>query len=462
PGDGRGPVRRCGFGRGCGTCPSPRGAASSRPPPPTDIFGCGSTPARRVTSITSCSRPAIASTSPVTRSSRRRRSRRSVAWTDTRCSTAACSRPLRACISWARRRPTRSGRWSASWPGPNSRHARSRGPSPGGPARPRSRRSRSAAPNGRDEGRPVSRARGALVIGGDYKSLGIVRSLGRRGVRVRVLRDDHLLASASRYAERSYRWRGAQEQERVGYLLDLARTDDLDGWALFPGDEEPAAMIARNRDALVARYRLSVLAPWETLRWAHDKRLTYRLAGELGIDHPRTWYPRGREDVLAFDGLFPAILKPAYRPELNRFTLAKAWLAEDARALADRYDEACANIDPSLVMIQERIPGGGECQFSFAALCRDGRPLASVVAHGGACSGFVRSPTCPKRPRRSAPDASRCRATSRRSAVPSSSRSSPRTIRCRRSSSSPLPRTSRGSVAQARAGRGRSGSGRRG
>ena len=79
--------------------------------------------------------------------------------------------------------------------------------------------------------------------------------------------------------------------------------------------------------------------------------------------------------VLAFDGLFPAILKPAYRPELNRFTLAKAWLAEDARALADRYDEACANIDPSLVMIQERIPGGGECQFSFAALCRDGRPL---------------------------------------------------------------------------------------
>jgi len=226
----------------------------------------------------------------------------------------------------------------------------------------------------------VSRARGALVIGGDYKSLGIVRSLGRRGVRVRVLRDDHLLASASRYAERSYRWRGAQEQERVGYLLDLARTDDLDGWALFPGDEEPAAMIARNRDALVARYRLSVLAPWETLRWAHDKRLTYRLAGDLGIDHPRTWYPRGREDVLAFDGLFPAILKPAYRPELNRFTLAKAWLAEDARALADRYDEACANIDPSLVMIQERIPGGGECQFSFAALCRDGRPLASVVA----------------------------------------------------------------------------------
>ena len=31
-------------------------------------------------------------------------------------------------------------------------------------------------------------------------------------------------------------------------------------------------------------------------------------------------------------------------------------------------------------MVQELIPGGGEAQFSYAALCGDGRPLASVTA----------------------------------------------------------------------------------
>ena len=31
-------------------------------------------------------------------------------------------------------------------------------------------------------------------------------------------------------------------------------------------------------------------------------------------------------------------------------------------------------------MVQEFIPGGGGCQFSFAALCSEGQPLASIVA----------------------------------------------------------------------------------
>jgi len=221
---------------------------------------------------------------------------------------------------------------------------------------------------------------GALVIGGDYKSLGVVRSLGRHGIRVWVLRDDHLLASWSRYVDRSFGWPATSEPERVEYLLDLCRTHRLDGWALVPADEEPAALLARNRDALAARFRVTVLAPWERLRWAYDKRLTYRLAAECGVGHPRTWYPRGRDDVLAFEGSYPAVLKPAYRPELNRFTLSKAWPAGDRQTLIARYDEASALIDPELIMIQELVPGGGECQFSFAALCQDGRPLASLVA----------------------------------------------------------------------------------
>jgi predicted ATP-grasp superfamily ATP-dependent carboligase len=223
-------------------------------------------------------------------------------------------------------------------------------------------------------------ATGALVIGGDYKSLGIVRSLGRHGIRVWLLTDEHLLAATSRYVERSFPWPMAREPEQVEYLLELARTHGLDGWALFPNGDESAALLARNREALAERYRLTIQVPWETLRWAYDKRLTYRLAADLGVDHPRTCYPRDRNDVLAYAGGFPAILKPATRVEMNRFTVAKAWRVEDPTTLVARYDEAAGLIDPSLIMIQELIPGGGERQLSFAALCRDGTPLASVTA----------------------------------------------------------------------------------
>jgi len=225
----------------------------------------------------------------------------------------------------------------------------------------------------------MPRGPGALVLGGDYKSLGIVRSLGRQGISVWVMCDDHVLAGLSRYCERRLVWPALSEREQVAMLLDLARDEGLDGWTLFPDGDETAALIARNREALAQRYRSSV-TDWATLRWAYDKRLTYELAARIGVDHPHTRYPRGRSDVLAFDGTYPAILKPAIRPVLNRFTIAKAWRADDAARLASRYEDARTLIDPSLIMVQSLVEGDGASQYSFAALCRAGTPIAYLTA----------------------------------------------------------------------------------
>ena len=166
-------------------------------------------------------------------------------------------------------------------------------------------------------------AAGAIVIGSDYRALGVVRSLGRHGIPVLVLRDDHILANWSRYCRGSFPWPRAGHAGLARYLLDLARDHGLQGWALYPTEDETAAVLARNSEALSERYRVTT-PQWDVLRWAYDKRLTYRLAAEVGVDHPRTLYPKNREDVLGFDGRFPAILKPAIRAELNRFTMSKA------------------------------------------------------------------------------------------------------------------------------------------
>jgi D-aspartate ligase len=65
---------------------------------------------------------------------------------------------------------------------------------------------------------------------------------------------------------------------------------------------------------------------------------------------------------------------------LNRFTAAKAWRIENREQLLARYDEACTLVDSAALMVQELIPGGGESQFSYTALCQDGRPTASLTA----------------------------------------------------------------------------------
>ena len=218
---------------------------------------------------------------------------------------------------------------------------------------------------------------GAVVTGASYRALAVVRSLGRRGVPVRVVRsDEHVLAAASRYAGPRLTW---PETGRVEYLCRLADHEGLHGWVLIPTHDEEAALIARHHDTLAERYRLTT-PPWETLRTAYDKRATYAAGVQLGLAQPWTLFPRSAEDLAQAEPHLPVVVKPAYKETANRLTVAKAWRADDAETLRRRYDEACELVDPSILMIQELVPGDGAAQQSYAALCRDGEVLASLTA----------------------------------------------------------------------------------
>jgi len=229
-------------------------------------------------------------------------------------------------------------------------------------------------------GHDTSDRPGALITGGDYRGLGIVRSLGRQGIPVWVLKQDgQLLGPASRYARRSLRWPLEDERRQLNFLLELAVREGLNGWVLLPTSDECVILIARHHELLAEYYRLTT-PPWNALRWICDKRLLHRLAQDLSLDQPWTFCPRNREELASLECPFPVILKPAMRLGLNRFNNAKAWRVEDRASLLARYDEACALVGPDMIMVQEVVPGWGEAQFSFAALCKDGCPLASIVA----------------------------------------------------------------------------------
>jgi D-aspartate ligase len=220
---------------------------------------------------------------------------------------------------------------------------------------------------------------GAIVIGGDYRGLGLARSLGRRGIPVWVLWEkEERLATASRYVRRSLAI-GRREEPLHEELLRLAREEGVSGWALFPTSDHTVAALARNYDELAETFKMTT-APWDVLRSAHYKDLTYELARKVGVETPLTFFPADRADLRAIECEFPVILKPTVREEFNRLTAAKAWRVDDERSLVARYDEASLLMPPEAIMVQELIPGDGRCQLSFAALCREGKPLASVVA----------------------------------------------------------------------------------
>jgi predicted ATP-grasp superfamily ATP-dependent carboligase len=221
---------------------------------------------------------------------------------------------------------------------------------------------------------------GALVLGASYRALGVVRSLGRRGVPVWVCAaDEHRVACASRYVRRRVSWPGGDPARQITFLHALAHEHGLRGWALLPTCDETAALIARHRAELEPRWLVAAPSA-AAMEVAYDKRATHALAGALGVEQPNTCFPAGRADVEALDWRFPLILKPTHKAEANRFTAAKAWRVDSRAELLARYDEACGLVEPETLMVQELVPGPPSAQLSYAALCADGNAIATASA----------------------------------------------------------------------------------
>ena len=221
---------------------------------------------------------------------------------------------------------------------------------------------------------------GAIVIGGDYQGLGIVRSLGRRGVPVCVIDDEYSIARFSRYAKSFVSLANLRDERHVvDSLLEIGKRRGLDGWVLYPTREELVAALSHNRAELSKVFRVPT-PDWESVKWAWDKRNTYRLAQELDIPIPVTHYPENIDQLAQLDRLTPPFaIKPAIKEHFFYATKAKAWRANSHSELRTLFEKASELAGDGEIMVQELIPGGGSQQFSYCAFFRNGAAVGKMV-----------------------------------------------------------------------------------
>ncbi len=224
----------------------------------------------------------------------------------------------------------------------------------------------------------AARAPGVLLLGSDFKALGVARSLGRRGVPVGMV--DNLPRSGwfSRYVSKRFRWGGPMYGRAfLSFLCDVARRSAMEGWVLFPVQDENLELVARNCDSLSRVYRL-VTQPWDVLKWAHDKKLMNAIAEGAGVQHPRTWYPASEDDLReATDIRFPAIVKPTMSIDLQYAIGRKALQASDFEGLVQAFRLASTIVPPGQLMVQEVVTGP---QLSVAAFCEHGSAISAMTA----------------------------------------------------------------------------------
>ncbi|MGH2496075.1 MAG: ATP-grasp domain-containing protein [Ktedonobacteraceae bacterium] len=221
---------------------------------------------------------------------------------------------------------------------------------------------------------------GVVVLGSDFKALGVVRSLGRRGIPSVVI--DNLPRSAwfSRYVAKRLRWHGPMEGTAfLNFLLRTGKELHLERWMLFPLQDDAVELVARNSGELAKIYQL-VTQDWSVIRWAHDKRLTYGMAKELGVPYPETWYPGSEDDLSKMQMTFPVIIKPAISIHFQHATRLKAITVNNQEELLAQYRLAAGIINPDEIMVQEIIPGYGQSQYSVATYCKEGQVVFSMTA----------------------------------------------------------------------------------
>jgi len=245
---------------------------------------------------------------------------------------------------------------------------------------------------------------GALVVGGDFQGLGIVRSLGRRGIPVCVIDDEHSIARFSRYAARAVRFHDLRnDQPIVEAVLDVGRRLGLKGWVLYPTRDEMVAAFSRHRDELSEYFKVPTPA-WDVVRWAWDKRNTYQLANQLGIPTPRTWYPQDLDELRGIEAEFPLVVKPAIKEHFFYTTKAKAWMANSRQELEKLFQKAATLTGWGETMLQELIPGDSTALFAYCTFFKQGHALGSMVTNYrrqhprpfGRASTFVRSIELPE------------------------------------------------------------------
>ena len=224
-----------------------------------------------------------------------------------------------------------------------------------------------------------SAPRGAIILGGSHGAIALARVLARQKLDVWFLTDGTPLP---RYSRAVAHWRsfpGAEDPAAIDMLEDVVRREKLAGYLLIPAADADVKFVSQNH-ARLSRHLNLLLPEWSSLQWAVDKSLTYQRAAELGLAVPEIYPVRSLADAAEMPMRFPVALKPSMRLELNRFTRAKVWRADDRESFVRLYEDAANLVGAERVVVQELVPGEGECQLSYAGLWWEGRPITSFVA----------------------------------------------------------------------------------
>jgi len=224
-----------------------------------------------------------------------------------------------------------------------------------------------------------SENRKVVILGGAHGSLALARSLGKAGADVYYITSDSPLAGWSRYVTKTIRLPAINESEIADFLLNVAGQNNLANALLIPASDREVKLVSQYIGRLSPAFTI-LLPEWDRLRWLCDKPYLYKRAVELGLTPPETYELSSADEALELELVYPVILKPNMGGGEGTLAKAKVIRVDDRDAFIGAFGKAAKELGAKNIVVQQLIPGGGECQFSYAAFWREGEPVAEFSA----------------------------------------------------------------------------------
>jgi predicted ATP-grasp superfamily ATP-dependent carboligase len=231
--------------------------------------------------------------------------------------------------------------------------------------------------------------------------VGIIRSLGRLGIPVYTIAEDHLTpAGTSRYLTRSFVWNAGNlpKQEMLDALARIGRELNRPT-ILIPTDDLGAILIAEEAATLRQWFVFPDILPGVPRNLA-NKGMLYTLCRQMGVPCPNTLAPTSLSDANKFAKIvrFPVVVK-AVAPWLD--PKLRVSVVRTQRELVDVWHRAESSRTPNL-LIQEYVPhgedwffhgycnGASECLAGFTGIkVRSSPPYTGITTLGRSVTNDV-------------------------------------------------------------------------
>jgi predicted ATP-grasp superfamily ATP-dependent carboligase len=205
----------------------------------------------------------------------------------------------------------------------------------------------------------------AIVLGGHYGALAVVKALSREGIRVTVVASDpHDHACHSRFISEQVT-APDPAADADGLLHILMQADrDWTGAFLIPTLDEYVIFVSQHKAQLEQRFVFSV-QDWSVINRIINKDQLYPEALRACIPLPRFFLPDGRDHLNQHknDFAYPCILKPFESRLFSEIYSRKVLVAHNFEDLSQKFIDTQKH--KLRVMICEIIPGDDASIFNY-------------------------------------------------------------------------------------------------